>query len=1425
MVPSARSEIIDIEQDQTSQTEITTGPNMNNLQNSFRIPLFEKGQDPKEWLDMYEAGTKLSKTKEEEKLTLVPGFFASSSARRGFFNQEFANWGDFREEFLDRFAIRRGSPKKILKKILEIKRLPDEPIRMYIDRFDELKTAHVRETKKNSTSTCLTKEDLKEAFINGIRPKRLKETIKQAAPATLQDAKRLAKSKDDDDSSDEEESYSDESDSDQYEYRKQTTSKTSDKKNATKPTLRKEKTVIKVPAKNNEEASVQESMQKLAESFQSLSLLVQNQISRNNSSQQNYAKERSCYNCQGMGHDAKSCTKTCKLCHGKQGDHVYWDCPQYRPKSGSGANGSYLVLHSATSDEEVSDDNCEPAYAVPKRSHESSANERKTRSGKKLRVHDTIPSNHPKAKKISIQGERPVTKEITNAPMEIDRTQPKKKIQAMVYQPKVKEVLPTTGFEEPTFALQEGVLPGNTIKPEDVFNAKLFRCSINQFNNSIRGFRTGVRKASVKKQANPRKKIVQKEQVLHTKDRAIVKKSIPHVEIILNGTVMTDAVLDGGSVSTLISYDLLRAAGPVNLEPTTKTQGMADGSEAKPLGIVRGLTISVQDVVITTDAVVYDHQAYSLLIGSLDMHRLGIVTDWGSYHWCINSNRGIEPLNVEYDPLQYRIIPLEKQDYVEDDSSSEYDQEYSDEEESEGLDVSYLVMPCVDSVAETEASYLQTETGKLQATKPEPPSTTLDLQSEVDKAVAKCNLNDDNKERLRSLLYQYLDCFGVDYKDLKQTNLLELHIDTGDHRPILKRPNRYMSHAELDMLKQEIETMLSNGQVMPTTHTPNQKGVTNGGWAFPALYVKKKNGERRLCVQFQELNAATVKDAWPLPSIADLLESYQGAKVFSTMDLLKGFNQIRVAEDSVQKLTMATPWGCYSFKVMPFGIVNGPATFSRAIYLAMQGYLNEFVSTYIDDITVYSHELEEHFEHLSLVMQRLREVNMVLKPSKCDFAKQEVEVLGFVVSEFGIKPHPANVKKVLDFPKPKNKTDVRAFASLSGFYRRHVQAFGDLMDPLNKLLKKNVEFHWNEEHEKSFRAIKQCIIEAAVLKYPDPKKPYKIYTDASDIGLGAVLVQYDEQIQEDRPVCFLSRKMMPAEINYPTVEKEILAVIYAFKKLRKYLLDKQFELFTDNTAVRYLFCKMDPSQRLQRWILAVQEYTFKVHHLPGKQNVVADVLSRYPPSKLNESDLEDLPDTMYPSWLVQDLEDSYEDYLNEIVQFLKNPVEFTKENEKLRLRASKFKLNEEGQLYKRLKPERYIKIPKITEREAVLREVHDGHGHFGQEATWARMYSGYWWPGAYQDVKDYVASCTKCQVYARASTKTPLVGTVPITSLFERFAIDYVGPFPASKKGNKYIIVAMEYFTRWPIARAVKSTDSKTTIDFLCRSFRRVRQR
>ncbi|KAG0736676.1 hypothetical protein G6F23_010807 [Rhizopus arrhizus] len=573
------------------------------------------------------------------------------------------------------------------------------------------------------------------------------------------------------------------------------------------------------------------------------------------------------------------------------------------------------------------------------------------------------------------------------------------------------------------------------------------------------------------------------------------------------------------------------------------------------------------------------------------------------------------------------------------------------------------------------------------------------------------------------------------------------------------------------------------------------------------MYVKKKNTlEKRLVVQFQDLNAITVKDPWPLPSITDLLETYEGASLFSTMDLLRGFNQIAVDEETIPKLTMATPWGCFSYKVMPFGIVNGPATFSRAIYLAMQGFLNEFVSTYIDDITVFSASFEDHLSHLEKVLQRFQEVSMILKSNKCLFARSEVEVLGFLVSKFGIKPHPQNVEKILKFPTPKSKTDIRAFVSLAGFYGRHVQSFGELVVSLNKLLKKNEPFVWTQEQEQAFKTLKECIINAVQLKYSDPSKPYKLYTDASDIGVGAVLAQLDEELNEDRPICFLSRKLLPNEMNYPIVEKELLAVIYALKKLRKYLLDKIFTLYTDNTAVRFLFFKRDPGSRLQRWVLAVQEYSFKVVHLPGKSNVVADVMSRYPPQENNESDLNDPLNELHPAWLIEQESTPYEESLMEIYLYLTNPEDQANVSRKIKIASRKYTISEKNELLRRV-GQRQVKVPKISERQSVMKEVHDGHGHFGQDATWARLYSNYWWPLAYKEVKEYVKSCEPCQLYVYVPKKVQALGSVLINSLFERFAVDYVGPFPTSYKGNKYIIVVVEYFTKWPIAKAVESAD------------------
>ncbi|KAG1036469.1 hypothetical protein G6F43_013045 [Rhizopus delemar] len=452
------------------------------------------------------------------------------------------------------------------------------------------------------------------------------------------------------------------------------------------------------------------------------------------------------------------------------------------------------------------------------------------------------------------------------------------------------------------------------------------------------------------------------------------------------------------------------------------------------------------------------------------------------------------------------------------------------------------------------------------------PTHPEEIKTILKEQVQGLELSYEEKERLEELLYKFLDVFGLDYNDLKQTNLVKFSVDTGDHAPIMKRPNKHMSHSELEIFKRELSNMLSNGQIIPTMHHPKKDGSSSLGWSFPAMYVRKKNTkEGRLVVQFQDLNAITKKDPWPLPSLQHLLEDYLGSEVFTTLDLLKGFNQILVEDDSIPKLTMATPWGCFSYRVLPFGVVNGPACFSRAIYLAMQNYIGSFVSTYIDDITVYSKTFEEHLVHLEKVLIRLREVNMVLKPSKAAWCQKEVSVLGFIVNRDGIKPQPSLVKKILEFPRPKNKTDIRAFTSLAGFYRRHVNCFGDIVAPLNEMLKKDAKWEWKEEQENAFKQLKEALANAVQLKYPDPKLSYKLFTDASDVGIGGVLVQYDEEKGIDRPICFLSRKLTAAEMKYPTVEKELLGVVYALSKLRRYLVDKTFELFTDNTAVRIQF--------------------------------------------------------------------------------------------------------------------------------------------------------------------------------------------------------------------------------------------------------------
>ncbi|OBZ81563.1 Transposon Ty3-I Gag-Pol polyprotein [Choanephora cucurbitarum] len=351
-----------------------------------------------------------------------------------------------------------------------------------------------------------------------------------------------------------------------------------------------------------------------------------------------------------------------------------------------------------------------------------------------------------------------------------------------------------------------------------------------------------------------------------------------------------------------------------------------------------------------------------------------------------------------------------------------------------------------------------------------------------------------------------------------------------------------------------------------------------------------------------------------------------------------------------------------------------------------------------------------------------------------------------------------------------------------------------------------------DENQKE-RLLGKAIIQATQLKYPDPNAQYKIYCDASDVGIGAVLAQWDEEEMIERPVCFLSRKLTHTEMNYPTVEKECLALVFALQRLRRYVPDKDLVIMTDSTAVKYLFTKSNPRSRLQRWIVSVQEFQFKVNHLHGKNNVAADVLSRYPPNNL-ETEEEISPDIyLFDTWILDKMGEDYEPHL---IRRIKTLTDYTRGEQPTpgdKGINARFRLGKDQSLFRRV-GDRYLKIPKFSERDKVLKDVHDGHGHFGQEATWQRLYESYWWPDAYRSVKDYVKTCENCQLHSYLPNKIEAKGTVPIKTLFERFANDYVGPFPTSNRKNQYIITAIEYYTGWPIAKAVRRADSDTTVKF-----------
>ena len=643
-------------------------------------------------------------------------------------------------------------------------------------------------------------------------------------------------------------------------------------------------------------------------------------------------------------------------------------------------------------------------------------------------------------------------------------------------------------------------------------------------------------------------------------------------------------------------------------------------------------------------------------------------------------------------------------------------------------------------------------------------------EAEAEPEVSHPDVSRRQKAQLQQLLDRYKGVFGAQlYTDAIPREDMPECIPIMENAKIPNRPLYRNSPIEQAEIERQVHAMLEQGLI---EHSTSPYGA-------PVLLVKKPDGSFRFCIDYRALNAITVKNGHSLPRIDDLLDKIQGAKYFSSMDLLQGFYQLPLRESDRPKTAFKTAFGHYQFRVVSMGLSNAPSVFQRMMNHLFRKHLNKTVLIYLDDILIFSKTPEEHLQHIQEVLQIIEANGLSVKTSKCHFFQQELKFLGHIISKDGIRPDPEKVQAVKDWPKPKTQTDVRAFLGMLTYFKRFIKGFAKIAAPLMELTKDEHkrELKWDEKScTPAFEKLKELLITAPLLTVPDFDKPFTLITDASLVGLGGVL------LQEGRPCAFESKKFSSAECNYTTTEREMLATVHCLKKWAVYLRHNPLNVIeTDHIPNVYFNTKPDLSPREVRWMDVLCTFPGEWKYKPGKSNV-ADPLSRMPTFYINTilrsatPKANSIPNTqIQPSQqltLLQQIKEGYE----ADISFNKSAYVF-----------------DHGLYYKDDK----IVIPNVPEVIAhILRECHDSTfaGHMGRDKTLDAVKRLFFWKGMGTAVTDYVAKCHVCQTIKPSKTSSQgLMHPIEVIQKpWHSISLDLITGLPDTSAGHNAILTVVD---------------------------------